>query len=275
MQESLSVSVILPVYNAEKYINEAVQSVIDQYWKNWELLIVNDGSTDGTRIYLDSLADSRIKVIHQENRGVSAARNVALDLAKGEYITFLDADDVLPPMSLEARVSYLQTHPEVDIVDGVISVRNEVLEVELRSYMPYYNGPLLARLLKLDDKVFFGVPYMFRRSILGNNLFEEDMTHCEDLLFYLRMAAQSKSNYGYVDDVVYYCRVNSFSAMSNFKGLERGYFQFLDAVRSLQGISIFDRLLLRLKIAKILFLCWLSRAEIIKSLTAVIRSLMK
>lgn len=93
------VSVIIPAYNAEKYLPEAVASVISQSSSDWELILVDDGSTDSTPRLCDDLAasDARIRVIHKPNGGLSDARNHGIDAARGEYLTFLDADDVLDP----------------------------------------------------------------------------------------------------------------------------------------------------------------------------------
>ena len=97
MQENQPlVSIIMPVYNSEKYISEAIESVCNQSYKNWELLIVNDGSTDHTAKIIDdySKKNFRIKVFHRKNEGVSMARNFALNQICGEYVTFIDSDDV-------------------------------------------------------------------------------------------------------------------------------------------------------------------------------------
>ena len=89
----MKISVILPVYNSEKYIKKSVESVLNQTFTDFELIIVNDGSTDDTINILNSFSDSRIKIINQTNQGPGAARNNALDIAKGDYIMFLDSDD--------------------------------------------------------------------------------------------------------------------------------------------------------------------------------------
>lgn len=93
------VSVIMPVFNVRPYINEALDSLINQTYKNLEIIIVDDGSTDGSGEICDKYAakDKRIRLIHQENRGVSTARNVALDLMTGEFVAFIDADDAYEP----------------------------------------------------------------------------------------------------------------------------------------------------------------------------------
>ena len=89
------VSVIVPVYNNEKYVETCIRSICQQTYQNLEILVINDGSTDGSRQILERMAekDKRIRLIHQENAGVSAARNKGIELADGEYLTFVDGDD--------------------------------------------------------------------------------------------------------------------------------------------------------------------------------------
>lgn len=95
------VSIIIPAYNVENYIGEAIQSVLKQTYQDFELLVVNDGSTDRTLDVIDTYTDRRIRVINQVNSGVSVARNVGIDNATGEYIAFLDGDDRYEPTFLE------------------------------------------------------------------------------------------------------------------------------------------------------------------------------
>jgi len=101
MNEPL-VSIIVPAYNAQLWLDMCCQSVLEQTYSNWELLIINDGSTDATGTIAQQLAsqDSRIKITHTENGGVCRARNLGLDLAQGEFVVFLDADDILLPDSI-------------------------------------------------------------------------------------------------------------------------------------------------------------------------------
>ncbi len=99
------VSVIVPVYNVLPYLREALDSVINQTYRNLEILIVDDGSTDGSGEICDEyLSDSRVIVIHQENKGLSGARNTALDQMTGEYVAFLDSDDAFMPVMIEKMV---------------------------------------------------------------------------------------------------------------------------------------------------------------------------
>ncbi len=100
------VSIIVPVYNVRRYLREALDSVINQTYKNLEIIVIDDGSTDGSGRICDLYAkrDSRIKVIHQENKGLSAARNAGLDIMTGEYVGFLDSDDAFEPEMVETMV---------------------------------------------------------------------------------------------------------------------------------------------------------------------------
>lgn len=103
------VSVVVPAYNVEQYISTTLQTVLNQSYKNLEVLVVNDGSTDSTRQVIDELAtqDSRLRVFHVTNAGPGAARNLAVDNAAGEFLTFVDADDELPPDSIRVRMESL------------------------------------------------------------------------------------------------------------------------------------------------------------------------
>ena len=112
------ISVIIPIYNGGRFVESAVKSVLAQTVSDWELVIVNDGSTDGTRDILERLRaqDARINVHHQPNGGVSAARNAGIALAKGEYLTFLDADDEWYPDCLETYERVLAAYPQAAMV---------------------------------------------------------------------------------------------------------------------------------------------------------------
>jgi len=110
------VSVIIPTYNRAGYLGEAIQSVLDQTFSDFELLVVDDGSTDNTREVVASFKDVRVRYIQQENRGVAAARNAGIKASDGEYIAFLDSDDIWLPENLEIKVKLLDSRPEVGLV---------------------------------------------------------------------------------------------------------------------------------------------------------------
>ena len=99
----MKISVIIPVYNVEKYLQKCLESIVNQTFCDWELIAVNDGSSDKNSDILRQYAeyDTRIKVINQQNSGVSAARNAGLDVAKGDFVCFIDSDDYVHPQMLE------------------------------------------------------------------------------------------------------------------------------------------------------------------------------
>jgi len=115
------ISVVMPAYNSELYIDEAVNSILKQTFADFELIIINDGSTDSTfeKIEKWKRKDSRVKVVHQENIGRSLSRNKGLDMAQADYVAFADADDISTPKRLELTYNYLKKNPDVCAVSGI------------------------------------------------------------------------------------------------------------------------------------------------------------
>ncbi len=120
------VTVLLPVYNGARFLRQAIDSVLSQTWKDFELLVVNDGSTDGTAAILESYSDPRIRILSNvQNIGLTLSLNKGLQSARGEYIARIDADDIALPIRLEKQVSYLDQHPEVGLVATGVKVIDE------------------------------------------------------------------------------------------------------------------------------------------------------
>ena len=125
------VSIIIPVYNGEKFISRCVDSVLSQTYSDFELILVNDGSKDNSGKLCDAYAqkDPRIRVIHQENGGVSRARNRGLDAAKGDVISFVDIDDYIAPQMLEVALKYL-TDADICMFDAVTVWENGSMDAD-------------------------------------------------------------------------------------------------------------------------------------------------
>jgi glycosyltransferase involved in cell wall biosynthesis len=119
------ISVIIPIYNGEKYIKRCFESVFSQTEKNFEIIAVDDGSTDSTFSVLKEYENEKIKVIHIENSGVSMARNVGIENATGEYITFLDVDDELLENALESLLFLIKKHDADIAVMEKVCCKNE------------------------------------------------------------------------------------------------------------------------------------------------------
>jgi glycosyltransferase involved in cell wall biosynthesis len=195
------VSVMMPAYNAEQYIGPAIESVLAQSYPDWELLIVNDGSTDRTADIVTQFTDPRIKVSHQANGGEAAARNLALEQMQGEFVAFLDADDVYLTHHLEGTVDYLQTHPDRHGVytDGYYCDQEETRLQTLSSRRrgPFDGGVFEALVYGSD---VFGPPVcvvLCRHIITQYDLkFDADITIGPDWVFFMQYANAAK--FGYV-----------------------------------------------------------------------------
>ena len=125
------VSIVMPAYNAQDYIKQSIQSVINQTYDNWELLVINDGSSDKTVAVVESFKDSRIILFSQKNFGVSKARNYGIKKAKGKYIAFLDSDDLWKKEKLYIQASYMEKYKNIVLTysdyDSFI-MKNDIIE---------------------------------------------------------------------------------------------------------------------------------------------------
>ena len=190
------VSVIIPVYNVEKYLAECVDSVLGQSYTDFEIILVDDGATDSSGSMCDAYArkDPRIRVIHQTNGGLSAARNTGLRAARGEYVYFLDSDDYIEPQTL-AMLMEKAEHEQADVVffDGYVfydecEEDGSFFGYTRKASSPARNGrQQLAELLK-HDEYRTAVPLMlFRTDYLTKNQlrFEEGIIHEDELFTFL------------------------------------------------------------------------------------------
>lgn len=150
MTESALVSIIVPTYNREAFIPIAIDSVLSQTYKHFELIIINDGGTDNTKAVVDAyrLKDPRIHYLEQFNQGQSVARNYGLSIAKGDFICFLDSDNYWPADKLERSLLAFEHYPEADIVYGdCITIDEQGKELH-RNNMRRYSGHIAAQLVK-------------------------------------------------------------------------------------------------------------------------------
>ena len=250
------ISIITPVYNAEKYIHESIQSVIDQSYDRWELLIINDGSSDKSGEIIRSFDDPRIHYFKQDNKGVSAARNVGLQHMKGDYFCFLDADDILPENSLKARIEVFQSDLNIAFVDGMVLEFSNSLDDIHRIYQPNFFGPPLKNLVKLSEKCFLGSTWLVKRDHDFIYRMDERLTHSEDLDFYISLAHGNKNFYAFTTECILYYRRSKISSMNNIKGLEKGYLKLREKLLSVYHVDPIAYLNYALKVKKIIFLSY-------------------
>ena len=204
------VSIITPLYNSEKFIAETIESVLNQTYKNWEMIIVNDCSKDnGPNIVQEYIKkDNRIKLFNNEvNQGVSFTRNKAINLAKGKYIAFLDSDDIWKEEKLEKQVNLMEEKKVFFSYTGY-SKMNE--DGSLRGKIEVPKKVNYKELLK--GNIMGCLTVIVRKNILKNNPFKN--TKQEDYILWLELLKKEKFAYGITEILAYY-RVLNNSRSSN------------------------------------------------------------
>jgi glycosyltransferase involved in cell wall biosynthesis len=184
------VSVIMPAYNLAPYIEAAMDSVRAQTYQDWELLIVDDGSTDGTGSIVETYAarEPRVRLFRQSNAGISAARNRALRDASGEFLAIFDGDDVWEPRYLDAQLAILRRHPEIDVVTGnAWFLGSRQHGQPARPWPDPRPHPTLRSILE-DETAVFIMSVMRRRVHETVGAFDETLCTNEDYDFWLRAA---------------------------------------------------------------------------------------
>lgn len=258
----------MPVYNGEKTIRNSIKSVLDQDYQNFELLIINDGSIDGTDTIVNSFSDNRIKYFAKSNGGVSSARNVGISEMKGDFFCFLDADDLMSLTGLSSRLSVMLTEDDIKFVDGVVEERDLVTNKLLRKYHPNFKGNPYKELLLLNDTCFCCPSWMIRNDFNQLPQFSESLTHGEDLNFFLDCTREG-GKYSYTDDVIMNYMRSENSAMQNLEGLNKFYKQHLIQVEKecdLGRISVTEYRKLKKKIARIMKRSYLKQGKYIKAI---------
>lgn len=200
------VSVLIPCYNCEKYVEEAVMSIIKQTYSNLEILVIDDGSTDNTKSILQKLTqkDSRIRYIkNEENLKLIKTLNKGLDLCNGKYIARMDADDISLPTRIEKQVDFFETHPEIGVVGTYIQifgVRKSVWKMDTKD--KYIRAHLFC------NSSFAHPSVMMRTSILRDNrlYYNTDYPHAEDYKLWCDIAQYTKL--ANIPEVLLYYRIN-------------------------------------------------------------------
>ncbi len=183
------VSVIIPAYNAMTYLSETLQSVIRQTFSDFEVLIVNDGSTDQIEQWVAGLSEPRVKLISQVNQGVSAARNTGITHAQGEYIAFLDADDLWEPTKLEKQVYSLEKNPAIGLVYTWTAFIDESAKPTGVFIISHAEGNVWEQIV-VRDMISTGSSPMIRRDCFAKvGGFDPQISGGEDRELWSRIAA--------------------------------------------------------------------------------------
>ena len=220
--KQVKISIIVPIYNVEHYLRSCIESIISQSYSDWELLLIDDGSPDRSGEICDEYAknDDRIRVFHKKNGGVSSARNLGLDKAQGEWVTFIDADDYILPDFIKGLYKPISNGKRVDFVHGgCCNVKNgEIVSVN-QSYQNYigdnpgyvfqkFRGLTVSKLFSLEN-VNCGAD--------GRPLrFDEKMKIAEDMAFTMDYLLTVK-RYAFVEEKGYCYRIDNMSSATKAK----------------------------------------------------------
>jgi glycosyltransferase involved in cell wall biosynthesis len=185
------VSVIIPTYNRSRLAKEAINCALNQTFKDLEVVVVDDGSTDDTHTVVQSITDDRVKYFHKENGGVSSARNLGLKKAQGQFICFLDSDDLWPKNFLQTMLTSLQANPEYGAAYCMRTLFFENGSTK-PSYQKefFFSGQITERLFQ---KTFIQTSAIcFRKKNLEGIFFDESLTNGEDVDAWLRVSTRTK-----------------------------------------------------------------------------------
>ena len=227
------VSCIIPVYNTEKYLHRCIESVLAQTYKDFELLLIDDGSTDSSGTICDEYAakDARVRVFHKENGGVSSARNLGLDNAQGEWITFVDSDDWISKDYLEEMV----THSDSDLVIADFAVEEEKQWNEDLPIGKWQGNDLNKIIENRINIARITAPWckLLKKSLIGQIRFYTELTTQEDALFMFRYLCVVQ-NIQILAQKGYHYNLEMSGTLS--KSLEGNHIQFYDYLHLLEPI---------------------------------------
>lgn len=226
------VSIIVPVYKAENSIRKCIDSILTQTYREIELILVDDGSPDKSGQICDKYqSDSRVMVIHTLNKGVSHARNIGLDHATGDYITFCDSDDFYEPYFIENMVQTALKYNSDITICGYYLEEKHHFESSIKSKSRLVNEDELIEHCSIDNE-FGGFCWnkIYKTAIIGKNRFPEDMDIMEDTYFLCSVSKKAQRIYYLAKPLYYYCD-NSNSSVRNIDNLysDNNTVKYIDA----------------------------------------------
>lgn len=245
-----SVSVIVPCYNQGIFLNEALESVYNQIYTDWECIIVNDGSTDDTEVIAQQWVakDNRFKYFYKKNSGVSSTRNFGILKASGKYIQFLDSDDVLDNRKIQFSVDKLKEDKSNEI--GIVISNFKMLSSDSKEVIPPF-CKLDAELFTLENFLFkwnvtFSVQMqcgLFDAKLFGNIRFPENLSAQEDWVVWIQLL--KITNCIFVDLPLAYYRINPSSRMATI-GIDDNELKVLDNFREILTYDEYHRVSVRM-----------------------------
>jgi glycosyltransferase involved in cell wall biosynthesis len=213
------VSVIMPVYNTERYLKEAVDSILEQTFTDFELIAINDGSKDGCKEILDRYADfdARVKVVHQENQGLVATLNKGIEMAQADLIARMDADDVSFPRRFQQQIDVFDKHKDVVLVAGGFEIIDEEGEFLYREVVPA-NDRDIKRSMLLRNPIAHGSVMFRKEACIKVGMYSDAFGPTEDFELWSRLSTVGKF-YG-LEAAIFKWRINRKGISSNSNKLQ-------------------------------------------------------
>lgn len=217
------ITIIVPIYQAKRYLEKCIKSICNQTYDNIEILLIDDGSTDGSMEICEAagLNDSRIQVIHQTNSGVSAARNKGLDISTGDYVMFVDADDYIAPSLCKTLLKAMIANPDIDLV---ISGFIENFEIKQHDVSIDYIKCTDLKNLQEEFDIYYKLPLLnapfaklYKKKVIQDMKFETSISMGEDFLFNLRYYERCNKIIILPNAYYYYNQTNVKSATRKYK----------------------------------------------------------
>jgi glycosyltransferase involved in cell wall biosynthesis len=219
-----TVTVIIPTYNRCNPLVQAINSVLAQSYKDFELLVIDDGSTDNTRQVISAISDSRIKYIYKDNGGVSSARNAGIAQANGKYIAFLDSDDFWPENYLFTMVNSLRNNPDCGLAYCLTSSKgSDGIIRDYDSPERCHSGSITQNLFV--NSVIWSSAAVLKKSLCDGIYFDIQLKNSEDSDFFLRLSTKTKCIFV---DGIRAIRTSSSDSLSNSAGINCSRFLVLE-----------------------------------------------
>lgn len=247
-----SISIIVPVYNSAKTIQKCIDSLLNQTYPCFKLIIINDGSTDDTLKILKRFKDSRIEIISQNNKGVSVARNVGLDHANSKYVTFVDSDDYVGKNYLNNLIKGYENGGELSISGINYVINNKFIQKKFEP-RKYDSSQLLIEILKDDGIMGYLWNKLWRLDIIKkNNLrFDPQVMMAEDLLFSVQYIKWLTSAHVLPFSDYYHCDTNtslskSTSLVHKNENYKKGFIDFINVEKKIINLIPEENVIARL-----------------------------
>ncbi|MFZ3020487.1 MAG: glycosyltransferase [Minisyncoccia bacterium] len=198
MKKNPQISIVMPAYNAESFIEQAIKSILEQSFSDFEFIIINDGSTDDTENIIKSFKDERIVFINNDgNKGLSYSFNVGIKQASGKYIARMDADDISVKNRLQTQFNFLEKHPRIGVIGSVMISINE--NGKKLSLLKREREHINIKWSSLFSTPMFHPTIMARADIMKNNPYDEKLTNSEDYDLWSRLLFNTDTHFENLD----------------------------------------------------------------------------